>query len=120
MIRFALLFALTTAGNVALACGGAECGDSCKMKSEVELVDLSTVDGAKASFDVAGMKCGKCAAKIRTALLEVDGVKAANILVEEGKAEIAYDAGKVSPEKLLEIISGAGPYQVTPAKPAKG
>ena len=95
----------------ALACpGNANCTDAhCQMPA-TQTASAATADGAKATLDVSGMTCGSCASQVQTALLGVDGVKAATVDPKTGKAEVTYDAAKTTPEKLAAAINAGGHY----------
>ncbi len=57
---------------------------------------------------VRGMKCGKCVAKLHAALTAVDGVRKADISLEEGLAELTFDSERVDPSDLEGAIRDAG------------
>lgn len=69
------------------------------------------------SLDVAGMRCGSCAEKIRAAILGVPGVASATVAHAAGRAEIVADAPVAMPA-LLDAIERVGEYRATPAAPA--
>lgn len=96
----------------ALACpGNPNCSDShCTMPATQTAAATAPADGAKATLDVSGMTCGSCASKVQTALLGIEGVKAATVDVTTGKAEVTYDAAKTSPDKLAAAITAGGHY----------
>ncbi|MFP3220548.1 MAG: heavy-metal-associated domain-containing protein [Candidatus Marsarchaeota archaeon] len=62
---------------------------------------------------VFGMTCDDCVLKVTKGLKERAGVLEAKVSLEEGMAEVAYDAEKVSPKELetLPIFSGKSPYR---------
>jgi copper chaperone CopZ len=93
----------------ALACGGQPCGDSCKMSdAPAGPIDLSGVQGDRASFSVTGMKCGKCSTKVLAAINAVDGVKGSAVDHAGGKAKIVFDASKTDLPTLLAAINATG------------
>jgi copper chaperone CopZ len=93
----------------ALACGGQPCGDSCKMgDAPAAPIDLSGVEGARASFSVSGMKCGKCSTKVLAAINAVEGVKGSAVDHAAGKAEVVFDAAKTNNADLLKVINATG------------
>lgn len=60
------------------------------------------------TLPVEGMSCGKCSAKVRAALLEVDGVIDSAVDHVAKKAEIEFDPGKTGKEELVSVIEGIG------------
>lgn len=69
---------------------------------------VKSADGAKVSLAVEGLKSGGCSEKVTMALKSVDGVTAVAVDYQTGRAEIAYDAAKVSVDALLQAVSGTG------------
>ena len=49
---------------------------------------------------VRGMDCPACALRVRNALLQIEGVVAADVALDHGLAKIWYDAQRVQPELL--------------------
>ena len=96
----------------ALACpGNPNCTDAhCQMPTTQTAAATAPVDGSKATLDVSGMTCGSCANQVQTALLGIDGVKAATVDPTTGKAEVTYDAAKTTPAKLAAAITAGGHY----------
>ena len=72
---------------------------------------------ARVVIPVSGMHCGHCAERIETALGKLDGVKAAEVRLDEGKAIVVFEKAKVAPSKLVEAIDALG-YKA--GKPAQG
>lgn len=62
----------------------------------------------KQSFDVSGMTCGHCKAAVESAILAVDGVQAAQVDLEAGKATVE---GSFADAQVIESIQEAG-YEV--------
>lgn len=50
---------------------------------------------------VRGMGCPACALRVRNALLQIEGVVAANVALNRGLAKVWYDAKLVQPEALV-------------------
>lgn len=50
---------------------------------------------------VRGMGCPACALRVRNALLQIDGVVAADVALHRGLAKVWYDANMVQPETLV-------------------
>lgn len=64
------------------------------------------------SLSVAGMSCGSCAARVRTALEAVEGVVSAEVTVRPGSAAVvATDA--VDTNQLIAAVEAAG-YRAEP------
>jgi copper ion binding protein len=61
-----------------------------------------------AVFPVEGMSCGACAARIKTALREMDGVGEIEVSLAERNVRVSYADGKVAPEKLVAAINALG------------
>ncbi len=60
---------------------------------------------------ISGMHCGMCVKKVTDALTKVDGVRAAEVNLEAGTAEVTVTAGRVAPEALAAAVESAG-YRV--------
>ena len=112
---FRILFAATALAlsAPALACGGADCDkEHCKTKpmTEVEtaMAAVETAEGTKIALDVEGMSRGSCSDKVTAALKALEGVNAAAVSHQEGKARIAFDSTKVDADKMVAAITGLG------------
>lgn len=55
---------------------------------------------------VKGMSCRHCVKAVEDALMELEGIKKANVSLEKSEAEIEYDESKVSTDKMLKTIQG--------------
>lgn len=64
--------------------------------------------GATAQLSVEGMVCGACAARVGKIAALVDGVHDAVVDRDEGRARIAFDPTRTSPESIALAISQAG------------
>ena len=119
-MRFLLILALSVFVYTpnALACGGADCGGACKLEDAPAPVDLSKLEGERASFTVTGMKCGKCSSKVVVALNAVAGVKGSSVDHATGKAQVVFEAAKTDSKALLAAINSTG-YTATLDKAAK-
>ena len=73
-----------------------------------------------ASFTIEGMSCAvMCASKIQKELTNADGVQKATVDFEKKTATVEYDAGKTTPEKLVETVeavNGGESYKVSNVK----
>lgn len=107
-LALGLLFA-----TPAFACGDGNCDKAhCKMKSTEEVASamarVEAAQGAKLTITVKGMRCGACSDKVTSALAAVEGVHAAAVSQAEGRARVAYDAGKVEANELVSAIRALG------------
>lgn len=69
-----------------------------------------------AFFLVRGMGCPTCALRVRNALLAIDGVMAADVLLHRGLAKVWYDSKLVQPERLgacLPALADDGGHHYT-------
>lgn len=72
---------------------------------------VAQTDSRTVTFAIEGMSCGGCATSIAEALRRVDGVLSADVSYDERRATVAYDADRVSQERLMEVIRDLG-YRV--------
>lgn len=63
---------------------------------------------SRVMIPVAGMHCEHCVSRVKTALTEMDGVKSVDANLEDGRAVVAFEKGKVEPSKLVEAINALG------------
>lgn len=63
---------------------------------------------ASATLSVEGMTCASCTVTVRMVLKKLDGVKDAEVKLDEKRAVVRYDPAKVTPLQLAEAVSGAG------------
>jgi len=63
---------------------------------------------ATLNIPVAGMKCGKCVAKLTAALEELPGVSAVAVSLEEKGAKVTLDQALCSRETLVAAVVAAG------------
>lgn len=86
-----------------------------EIKSDIPAGKIET-----ASFNIEGMSCEvMCASKIQKELTNTDGVQKATIDFEKKSATVEYDAGKITPEKLVETVeavNGGDSYKVSNVK----
>ena len=61
-----------------------------------------------ADIAVAGMSCQNCADKIDAALSQLDGVKAVEVNLKEGVAQVKYDAALVTVPAMQQSITKLG------------
>jgi len=62
-------------------------------------------------LNVEGMSCNHCAKSVEGALNNLVGVFSTTVNLNEKSVEITYEADKVKPEKLTEVIEDQG-YEV--------
>ena len=125
MIRTITLFAATSFLSAALACGGEKlangksgCAMAAAQTAQADQQKVQDAAGAKVDLAVAGMTCAGCASSVQAALLKVEGVEAAYVSSTDGKAQVAFDAGKTNLEALIAAVSGAGEYTAAKADAA--
>jgi copper chaperone len=58
------------------------------------------------TMQVDGMSCGHCVASVNQALTTLQGVRVKHVRV--GSAEVAYDPGVTTPDKLSQVLGEAG------------
>ncbi len=103
MIRSMIVAASLFVATPALACPMADAAAFARAAQTVQ-----QADGTKVSLAVEGMHCGDCSEKVTTALKGVDGVVAVAVDYQNGRAEIAYDAGKVKLDALVKAVTDTG------------
>ncbi len=69
--------------------------------------DVSAI--SKASLLVSGMGCHNCAIRVRNALLQLNGVNWVDVDLENGRAQVAYDATRISPDQFMPAVATADP-----------
>ena len=60
------------------------------------------------TIDITGMTCNHCVMKVTQALMAVNGVIKTSVNLEGKKAEVEYNVGESSAEKLIAAIEKAG------------
>ncbi len=60
------------------------------------------------SFAVQGMTCAHCQAAVTKALKGVPGVAAVEVDLQGKRAQVGYDADKVTVERLAKAVEEAG------------
>lgn len=64
------------------------------------------------TFDVNGMKCVHCKARVEEVLRGLDGVACVVASVEGGCVTVDYDESKVSPDRMKDVVDNAGRYEL--------
>lgn len=68
------------------------------------------------NLNVNGMTCSGCVYNVETALKQVEGVHGVDVNLEEHRASVEVEAGKVKPEQLIKTIEKAGRYKASVAE----
>ncbi len=117
MIAFALAlhlsasaFACDPAKEAAEAAAGGE-KKSCALPSAETTAPVPTA-GTHVALNVSGMTCGGCANSVHAALMGVEGVTGAQVDLKTGVVQVAYDAAKANPDKLLAAVAALSEFQV--------
>lgn len=114
MLRTLVVTLALALPGVAFASGGHKCPNPDKSTATTTADDAGAQDNAdeakgdKVTLTVTGMKCDDCAAKVTAALMKVDGVKAANVSYDSGKAEITFDSSKTNTKALVAAVDATG------------
>ena len=64
------------------------------------------------TYNISGMTCGGCAAKVKSALLKHPGVRAAQVSHQDGTAKVQAEH-KPDRNALGKLLADAGDYQIT-------
>ncbi|MBB2205037.1 heavy-metal-associated domain-containing protein [Gluconacetobacter takamatsuzukensis] len=60
------------------------------------------------TMNITGMTCNGCVTSVRNALERTDGVSAAEVTLEPGRARVSYDPAFTSPAALRMAVEDAG------------
>lgn len=60
------------------------------------------------TFEVAGMTCGGCAARVERAIRELQGVSEVRVEVARGRAVVTFDAALVALSRIEAASARAG------------
>lgn len=115
----ALALALNLA-SPAFACDGHAAAAAATEGGEKKKCDMPTAEtvapvpaaGAHVALNVTGMHCGSCANTVHAALMKVDGVTGAQVDMTTGIVQVAYDAAKANPDKLLAAVTALSEFTV--------
>lgn len=69
---------------------------------------------ATLDLSITGMTCGSCVRHVTEALHRVDGVGAAQVELQGGRATVAYDPASATAAQMVQAVEEAG-YQATVA-----
>lgn len=60
------------------------------------------------TLDVQGMSCGACVGHVTRALQALDGVRSAQVSLQDKQAVITYDPAKVQVAQMVEAVAEEG------------
>ena len=63
---------------------------------------------AKTTLKVSGMTCQHCVRAVSDALGGLDGVRSADVSLEQGRAEVVYDEDRVDTRAMVGAIMEEG------------
>lgn len=66
-------------------------------------------------LNIQGMTCGGCVKSVTNALQREAGVEKVEVVLEQGKATVAYDPAQTSPQQLAELVDDIG-FEASPAE----
>ncbi len=69
---------------------------------------IRTPDLEAFTVDVEGMTCASCSTRVERALNKLEGVHDAAVNLATERAELRYEAGRVTPQVILEAIRDTG------------
>ena len=72
------------------------------------LAGLASAKEVTTQIPVSGMTCGSCAVAVKKALTSLEGVKKADVSVEQNKATVVYEDSRVTEKQLREAINKTG------------
>lgn len=73
-----------------------------------ETSTASAGDAAEAVLEITGMRCSACVKKVRTALVELDGVLNADVLLADATAMVQYDAQRTDVQTMRSALQEIG------------
>jgi copper chaperone CopZ len=83
--------------------------ENCHVEPTVKPFDEAALAEAMVAYlAVSGMGCERCAMRVRNGLLNQEGVVLADVFLHEGVAAVTFDAARLHPDWLLEVVAGAG------------
>ena len=105
MLQDALQDARATVKNGAVAAAPAAAGTATNIESLVTIDDAGV---AKTTIPVGGMTCASCVMHVQNALLEVDGVLAADVNLATERATVQFGRRKPDLPVLKQAIYDSG------------
>lgn len=98
------LLAMCLVAAVAAGAGAAAKAEKTeKTAGKTEKIDLT-----KISYQVTGMSCGSCEAKLSEKFTSLDGVNVDKVCAKSGHAALSYDPAKIKPEAIATAIKATG------------
>jgi copper chaperone len=70
-------------------------------------------NATKTTLSIEGMTCGGCAAAVKLHLKRTEGVTSYDVSYEMKRAEVTYDPGVTTPQKIAEHLAKQTGYKVT-------
>ena len=70
----------------------------------------------KETFDITGMTCASCSARVQKAASAVDGVSQASVNLLKNSLEVDYDGAAATADAVVAAVEKAG-YGATPRHP---
>ncbi|MBO0450275.1 copper chaperone CopZ [Enterococcus sp. MJM12] len=62
----------------------------------------------KQTFNISGMSCGHCVAKVEGTINELPGVKKVKINLKKNNGVVKYDDSQLTDEKIIAAVTAAG------------
>jgi copper chaperone CopZ len=63
---------------------------------------------SRVTIPISGMHCSICASRVKAALTRMDGVRTVDADVDERRAVVSFETGKVDASKMVEAIDALG------------
>lgn len=108
-VRAAISSACVMLAVAAVACNATpQRGEAQSGESEDRLVTAAAIDTQHVVLSVRGMYCESCESTVTAMLRRTPGVLRADVSVSRGEAAVVYDAGRVSPKNLVDVVKTLG------------
>lgn len=95
------------------------CGCCCAEKNDEVVVSMQEVEATvdsinlvNSTFQLEGLDCADCAAKLEKAVRKLQGVTDAQVNFAVGKMKVVYDHTLIETAEILKVVSGLG-YSAT-------
>ena len=69
---------------------------------------MPVTDTVRQRFDIDGMTCAACSARVQRALERTDGVDQAAVNLMTNSAAVSYDPARTSPQQLIAVVEKTG------------
>ena len=83
-------------------------GEACATSAKASACATACANKSTANLKLNNIKCGDCAAKAETALMQVKGVTSAHVCPESHVANVEFDKTKTSQRKIAAAAKKAG------------